>query len=115
MSHIPGRRLSRVLAVFLILTFGLTSCSSWQRIQPLSESTVQNEHYTQLRLWTVGGDIRMLRNPWFSGDTLYGLNTILARQLRVSYEKGDSVAIPIEKIAKVEAWRHDGSMTTGLA
>jgi len=97
------------------MPFALTSCSSWQRIQPLSKSTVQNEHYTQLRLWTVGGDIRMLRNPWFSGDTLYGLNAILAHELRVPYEKGDSVAIPIEKIAKVEAWRHDGSMTAGLA
>jgi hypothetical protein len=70
-------------------------CSSWQQTQALVAET---NHYRQLRVWTVDGGAHFLRDPWFRGDTL-----------------GEgSVAIPIDQIAKVEAWRFSGPKTALL-
>jgi hypothetical protein len=64
--------------------------------------------------------VLFLRDPWFGGDTLYGRAAIPViprgippafRGHGTKYEKGDSMAIPIERIAKLEAWRFSGTKT----
>jgi hypothetical protein len=95
MRLVHRRRPSQLLALVLIAVFAFTSCSSWQQTQTL---VARDNHYSQLRVWTVGGDAHFLSNPSFRGDTLYE----------------GSVAIPIDQIARVEAWRVSGPKTALL-
>jgi hypothetical protein len=121
-KHIHSRSLFLVTTLFLFVSFALASCSSWQQIPPLSEPGARGKKYTQLRVWLVDGDVHVLRDPWISGDTLYGHSgdpagetmTPAGGDSGVRHDKGDSVAVPIERIAKAEAWSHDASKTTGL-
>ena len=95
MRLVRWRRPSQVLALVLTALFAVPSCSSWQQTQAL---VARDNHYRQLRVWTVDGGAHFLRDPWFRGDTL-----------------GEgSVAIPIDQIAKVEAWRFSGPKTALL-
>jgi len=90
------RRPSQVLVLVLIALSAVTSCSSWQQAQTL---VTQGKDYRQLRVWTVDGGAYFLRDPWFRGDTLCE----------------GTVTIPIDQIAKVEAWRFSGPKTALLA
>src|SRR5437867_11818565 len=119
MKRTSGRRLFPIPILFVALPLLLVSCSSWQRIRALSEPAARDKHYTQLAVDLVGGGVLVLRDSWFGGDTLYGLwvrgtlNPTLGST--VKYERGDSVAVPIERIAKLEAWRFNGAKTALLA
>ena len=93
-----GRRLVLARMFFLALPLLLISCSSWQPTLALTDPAARDKHYTQLRVEQVDGGVSVLRDPWFSGDTLYG----------------GSEAIPIDRIAKVEARRFSPANTVLL-
>jgi len=52
MRLVRWRRLSQVLALVLTALFAVPSCSSWQQTQAL---VARDNHYRQLRVWTVDG------------------------------------------------------------
>ena len=102
MKCIRGRRSFLTQMFLAALPLLLVSCSSWQRTLALSEPSARDTHYSQLRVELAGGGVRVLRDPWFSGDTLYGRSDARvmvprapSQILTVKYEKGDTVAIPI--------------------
>ena len=99
-----------VLGVALLLN----SCSSWQRSSALSEPIAREKHYSQFRVEPVRGPALVLRNPWFSGDTLYGRSKAGTRRHGSEYARGDTVAIPLDQITKLEARRFSGTKTLFL-
>ena len=132
---IMNGRVSRSrLAISLLLAALLAlqaSCSSWQQTRALSEPVARQVHYTQLRAELVGGQMVVVRDPWFSGDTLYGWpeakpqpsNTkpeLYGRpegrpqESATPHEESDRVAIPVGQIANLEA-RHLSAGKTVLA
>jgi len=106
--------------VLVALPLLLVSCSSWQQTRALSEPATRDTHYTRLAVELVGGGMLVLRDTWFGGDTLYGRSEVRTPGAFnetlgfLKYERGDSVAVPIERIAKVEAWRFNGAKTALL-
>jgi hypothetical protein len=116
MKRAIGRRLFPVPILLVALSLLLVSCASWQRTQALSEPAAREKHYARMRVDLVDGPVLFLRNPWFGGDTLYGRTEVRVHNYHnsgpyVKHEKGDTVAIPIERISKLEARRLSGSKT----
>ena len=116
MKRAIGRRLFPVPMLLVALSLLLVSCASWQRTRALSEPAAREKHYNRMRVDLVDGPVLYLRNPWFGGDTLYGRTEVKIHNYQnsgpyVKYEKGDTVAIPIERISKLEARRLSGTKT----
>ena len=116
MKRAIGRRLFQVPILLVALSLLLVSCASWQRTQALSEPAAREKHYARMRVDLVDGPVLYLRDPWFGGDTLYGRTEVKTHNYQNSgpymkYEKGDTVAIPIERISKLEARRFSGTKT----
>jgi len=114
MNRTLGGRVFRVPIILAVL-LPLVSCSSWQQTRALSEPAAREKHYSRMRA-EVGGKVLFLRDPWFAGDTLYGrTETQVYNYLYYGpggkHEKDDSVAIPIERISKLEVRRFSGSKT----
>jgi hypothetical protein len=120
-GRVSRSRLAISLLLAALLLF-LTACSSWQQTHALSEPVARQAHYTQLRAELVGGQVVKVRDPWFSGDTLYGWPEAKPQpsstkpelygrsegrpqESATPHEESDPVAIPVGQIAKLEA-RH---------
>src|SRR5262245_47893658 len=108
------RRVISTSTLLLGFALLLTSCSSWQRSTALSEPIARQKHYAQLRIERGHGPALFLRNPWFDGDTLYGLSQAGKRRQGSEIARGDTVAIPLDQITKLEARRFSGTKTLFL-
>ncbi len=103
------------MTVFLIaLQLCFVSCSSWKQTSTLTDPAAREEHPTRLRAELVGGGVLTLHDPWFGGDTLYGRTEAWVGKSGVGYAVGDTAAVPIARIAKVEAWRFNAPKTALL-
>ncbi len=103
------------MSVFLIaLQLLFVSCSSWKQTSTLTDPAAREEPPTRLRAELVDGGVLTLHDPWFGGDTLYGRTEAWVGKSDGGYAIGDTAAVPITRIAKVEAWRFDGAMTALL-
>lgn len=117
-----------VPCLLIALLLNLTGCSSWQQTHAPAEPVATQKRLKRVRAHLVDGRVVVLRDPWFTGDTLYGLAEVKAQPSDARPELygrsqappspsqvvDDSTAIPIAQIASLEAWQSSSGKTALL-
>ena len=96
------------LSIALALVLSLSGCSSWHSANVTPAQLLDDDPPDRVRVTKPDGTTLVLEHPQLLGDTLYGAAA------RNAGSRGDTVAVPLADLRKVEVRQPNGLKTIGL-